>query len=142
MRVLSSNQSKAKSRGEAGPGRPRRFISLDHVSFRLGEEVIFPGLTWCWEGDEHWAIIGRNGSGKSLLADGLRGRLAATGGEVRYHFRPPAGLTAEEAMPEFAAGRLESAVALTGTITMPKPIPARPMVHPSVDTQTLGLIAR
>ena len=35
-------------------------------------------------------------------------------------------LTAEEAMPEFAAGRLESAVALTGTMTMPKPMPASP----------------
>ena len=50
-------------------------------------------------------------------------------------------LTAEEAIPEFAAGRLESAVAFTGTMTMPKPIPARPIVQPSVDTSTPGPMA-
>ena len=41
---------------------------------------------------------GANGSGKSLLADALRGRLPLVQGELRYHFRPPPGLTPEEAI--------------------------------------------
>ena len=50
-------------------------------------------------------------------------------------------LTADEAMPEFAAGRLESAVAFTGTMTMPKPMPASPIVQPECQTPTWGPIA-
>src|SRR5580698_398891 len=45
-------------------------------------------------------------------------------------------------MPEFAAGRLESAVAFTGTMTMPKPTPASPIVQPRVTRLTLGPIAQ
>src|SRR5580693_9457992 len=51
-------------------------------------------------------------------------------------------LTAEDAMPEFAAGRLDSAVAFTGTMTMPKPTPASPIVQPRVTRLTLGPIAQ
>ena len=51
---------------------------------------------------EHWAIIGANGSGKSLLADALRGRLPLVQGELRYHFTPPPGLTAEESIGHVA----------------------------------------
>jgi molybdate transport system ATP-binding protein len=47
---------------------------------------------------EHWAIIGANGSGKTLLADALRGGLPLVRGELRYHFRPLPGLTREEAI--------------------------------------------
>jgi molybdate transport system ATP-binding protein len=48
--------------------------------------------------DEHWAILGANASGKSLLADAVRGRLPLAQGELRYHFRAPPGLTPEEAI--------------------------------------------
>jgi molybdate transport system ATP-binding protein len=77
-------------------GRP--FLSLAGAAFRLGERIVFEGTSWVFHRDEHWGIIGANASGKSLLADGVRGRLSLARGELRYHFRAPPGLTPEEAI--------------------------------------------
>ena len=76
----------------------RPFLSLRDGAFRLGDRVIFAHTSWTFHRGEHWAIVGGNGSGKSLLADGLRGHLPLVQGELRYHFRPPPGLTPEEAI--------------------------------------------
>ena len=80
------------------PHRPQPFLSLRNGAFRLGDRIIFEQTTWVFHRHEHWAIIGANGSGKSLLADALRGRLPLVRGELRYHFQPPPGLTPEEAI--------------------------------------------
>jgi molybdate transport system ATP-binding protein len=71
---------------------------LARAAFRLGERIVFDGTSWVFHRDEHWAILGANASGKSLLADAVRGRLPLAHGELRYHFRPPPGLTPEEAI--------------------------------------------
>src|SRR5204863_3058927 len=75
---------------------PRPFLSLLDATFRLGERLVFEKTSWVFHRDEHWAIIGNNGSGKSLFADALRSRLPLIKGELRYHFRAPAGLSPEE----------------------------------------------
>jgi molybdate transport system ATP-binding protein len=80
------------------PHRHQPFLSLRDGAFRLGDRVIFEHTTWVFQRHEHWAILGVNGSGKSLLADALRGLLPLVHGELRYHFRPPPGLTPEEAI--------------------------------------------
>jgi len=80
------------------PHRLQPFLSLRDGAFRLGERIIFPHTTWVFHRHEHWAILGANGSGKSLLADALRGLLPLVQGGLRYHFRPPPGLTPEEAI--------------------------------------------
>jgi molybdate transport system ATP-binding protein len=80
------------------PHRPQPFLSLRDGAFRLGERIIFAHTTWVFQRHEHWAILGENGSGKSLLADALRGLLPLVQGELRYHFHPPPGLTPEEAI--------------------------------------------
>ena len=61
------------------PVRP--FISLRNAAFRLGESTVFERTSWTFHTHEHWAIIGANGSGKSLLADGLRGLLPLAAGK-------------------------------------------------------------
>ncbi len=76
----------------------RLFLSLTDGTFRLGDRLIFENTSWTFHRHEQWAIVGANGSGKSLLADGLRGRLPLVGGELRYHFQPPEGLMAEAAI--------------------------------------------
>jgi molybdate transport system ATP-binding protein len=81
--------------------RGRPFISLQHTSFRLGERLVFEGTNWTLHRDEQWAIIGPNGSGKTVLADALRGRLPVVQGELRYHFRPT-----KEQSPEDAIGHV------------------------------------
>jgi molybdate transport system ATP-binding protein len=78
------------------------FLSLRDVTFRLGDRLIFENSTWIFHRHEQWAIIGSNGSGKSVLADCLRGRLPLVHGELRYHFRPPAHLSHEEAIGHVA----------------------------------------
>ena len=74
------------------------FLSLLDAAFRLGDRLVFEHTSWTFQRSEHWAILGTNGSGKSLLADALRGRLPLVQGELRYHFHPPPGLTPEEAI--------------------------------------------
>jgi molybdate transport system ATP-binding protein len=78
--------------------RRSSFLSLRKATFRLGDQLVFPGTTWSFGKQEHWAVIGANGSGKSLFADALRGQLPLVGGDLNYHFRPPAGLSAESAI--------------------------------------------
>jgi len=85
------------------------FISLREVAFRLGDNLVFENTSWTWRRDEQWAILGPNGSGKSLFADCLRGKVPLVRGDLRYHFRGPAGLSAEEAIGQvnFDARRRE-----------------------------------
>jgi len=80
------------------PHPPQPFLSLRDGAFRLGDRMVFENSSWVFHRHEHWAIIGANGSGKSLLADALRGRLPLVQGELRYHFQPPLGLSPEEAI--------------------------------------------
>ncbi len=80
------------------PQHPQPFLSLQDAAFRLGDRILFERTSWVFHRHEHWAIMGGNGSGKSLLADGLRGRLPLVQGDLHYHFRPPPGLTPEEAI--------------------------------------------
>src|SRR5690242_4498328 len=80
------------------PRQPKPFLSLKDATFRLGDRLIFRNTTWTFHRQEQWAIIGANGSGKSLLADALRGRLPLVQGELIYHFRPPTGLSPEESI--------------------------------------------
>ncbi len=62
------------------------FIRLTGASFRLGERVVFRRTDWSFRRNEQWAIVGRNGSGKSLFAAALQGILPVVEGEVEYHF--------------------------------------------------------
>ena len=80
------------------PNRLQPFLSLRDGAFRLGDRIVFEHTTWVFQRHEHWAIVGANSSGKSLLADAVRGRLPLVHGELRYHFRPPPGLSLEEAI--------------------------------------------
>jgi molybdate transport system ATP-binding protein len=78
------------------------FLSLVEASFRLGEGIFFERTSWVFQRHEHWAIIGPNSSGKSLFSEALRGQLPIVHGQVRYHFRPVPGLTAEESIGHIA----------------------------------------
>jgi molybdate transport system ATP-binding protein len=82
----------------AQPQRARPFLSLKDATFRLGDRLIFEKANWVFHDNEHWAVVGANGSGKSLFADALRGRLPLVQGDLRYHFTPPAGLNPEQAI--------------------------------------------
>src|SRR5664280_652987 len=49
-------------------------------------------------------------------------------------------LVIDAAIPEYSGGRLVSAVEVTGTTRMPKPIPARHIVEPTVVRPAVGVM--
>jgi molybdate transport system ATP-binding protein len=71
-------------------------LSVRDASFRLGDKLVFENTNWNIRRGEQWAIVGANGSGKSLLGDALRGRLPCVQGEVVYQLKPPPGAAWED----------------------------------------------
>ncbi len=71
-------------------------LSLKNASFRLGEEIVFSGTSWTFLRSQQWALVGANGSGKTLLADALQGRIPLVGGSLRYGFRAPDNCSPEQ----------------------------------------------
>lgn len=53
---------------------------------RLGARLVFRRTNWTLHADEQWAILGRNGSGKSLFAAALSGEVPVVEGSINYHF--------------------------------------------------------
>jgi len=62
------------------------FISLHHILPRLAESPFSRPIDWQINKGEIWTILGNNGSGKSVLADTIRGRWRLDEGEIKYHF--------------------------------------------------------
>ena len=66
-------------------------ISLIHPVPRMSEFRFKTPIIWNINKGEHWAIVGANGSGKSLLANMIQGRIALRDldGEIKYNFTEP-----------------------------------------------------
>ncbi len=63
-------------------------ISLIHPVPRMSEFRFKTPIMWNINKGEQWAIVGANGSGKSLLANMIQGRIALRDldGEIKYNF--------------------------------------------------------
>lgn len=59
-----------------------KIISLENVSLRRNGQVILNDINWNINEDEHWAVLGLNGSGKTSLLNIVSGYLFPTTGEV------------------------------------------------------------
>ena len=57
------------------------------VSLRFGDRMVFRDTDWTFARNQQWAVVGANGSGKSLFARALAGKIPVVSGEIRYHFR-------------------------------------------------------
>jgi len=62
------------------------FITLEDITLRLHERLIFKNSFWQINSDEHWAILGPNGSGKSTLVRSLWGGVPLRSGRILFHF--------------------------------------------------------
>lgn len=60
----------------------RNVIELKDVLFRRGNKEILINIDWKIEKDEHWAILGLNGSGKTSLLNIISAHQFPTEGEV------------------------------------------------------------
>ncbi len=73
------------------------FLELSGVTLRAGDGLVFRDTHWVFGRDQHWALVGSNGSGKTLLASALSGTIPVVRGELIYGFRP-AGRAPEDAV--------------------------------------------
>ena len=83
--------------------RHRAVVTLDDVSLRYGERVVFRHTRWTWRRGEQWAILGPNGAGKSLLASALDGTAIVCQGEIHYDFSNASPDRIEEGVNRLAA---------------------------------------
>ena len=59
-------------------------ISLQGINARAAGRLFLRDVNWAIGGGEQWAILGSNGSGKTLLADVLRSHHPISSGDLRY----------------------------------------------------------
>ncbi|MDJ1481621.1 ATP-binding cassette domain-containing protein [Cytophagaceae bacterium YF14B1] len=62
------------------------FITLQNISVRKFEKIVFQHFNWDIHKGQHWAIVGPNGSGKTTLLEALAGKIPFMGGAATYHF--------------------------------------------------------
>jgi len=60
-----------------------KVVSMKNVSFRRNKQEILSGIDWEIKKDEHWAILGLNGSGKTSLLNIVTGYHFPTTGDVK-----------------------------------------------------------
>mgnify|MGYP001092727272 CR=1 FL=1 len=61
-------------------------IACENVVPRMPDSPFTQPINWQINSDEVWGIVGRNGSGKSLLSELICGKIAIQSGDIRYHF--------------------------------------------------------
>ena len=64
----------------------RSFITVDHITCRLQDRLMFQNSSWRFHSDEHWAILGPNGAGKSTFVRALWGGTPLRSGRILSHF--------------------------------------------------------
>lgn len=62
------------------------FITVDHITVRLLQRLMFQDTSWRIHTDEHWAILGPNGAGKSTFVRALWGGVLLQKGRILLHF--------------------------------------------------------
>ncbi len=65
---------------------PTPWLSFDQVTLAVGDTPAFVDTQWTIARGEQWALVGDNGSGKSLLVDAIRGRRRPRRGRIVHHF--------------------------------------------------------
>jgi molybdate transport system ATP-binding protein len=72
------------------------YLELDGISLRLNNRLVFRNTHWQFARNQNWAMVGSNGSGKTLLARAIAGELPVAKGEIQYGFHTPAGRIPED----------------------------------------------
>ena len=61
-------------------------LSVDHITLRFPEKILWENLSFEIHPNEHWAVIGPSGSGKTTLLNAIAGKHHVINGTVNYHF--------------------------------------------------------
>ena len=62
------------------------FITLDNTTVRLRDRLFLEDTCWQINSNEHWVILGPNGSGKTTFAKSLFGAVPVVRGNIIFHF--------------------------------------------------------
>ncbi len=65
---------------------PEPFITLDNTTVRLRDRLFLEDTSWQMNSNEHWAILGPNGSGKTTFAKSLFGAVPVVRGNIIFNF--------------------------------------------------------
>jgi molybdate transport system ATP-binding protein len=65
---------------------PEPLITLDNTTVRLRDRLFLQDTSWQINSNEHWAILGPNGSGKTTFAKSLFGAVPVVRGNIIFHF--------------------------------------------------------
>lgn len=63
--------------------QPTPVLSIQNLSLRRGVKTILKDINWTINGEEHWAILGANGCGKTSLLSALTGYLSPSAGTIQ-----------------------------------------------------------
>ena len=66
--------------------KPKPLITLQNTSVRLRDKPYLQNTSWQINTNEHWAILGPNGSGKTTFAKSLFGGVPVVRGNIIFHF--------------------------------------------------------
>jgi len=66
--------------------KPEPLITLENTTVRLRDRLYLQNTFWQINSNEHWAILGPNGSGKTTFARSLFGAIPIVRGKIIYHF--------------------------------------------------------
>lgn len=64
----------------------RLLIRLEDIAIRVRENLILQGTHWEINNNQHWAILGPNGSGKTSLAGAIVGNVPVVKGKITRHY--------------------------------------------------------
>jgi molybdate transport system ATP-binding protein len=65
---------------------PQPFITLNNTTVRLRDRLFLQDTSWQIKSNEHWAILGPNGSGKTTFAKSLFGAVPVVRGNIIFNF--------------------------------------------------------
>lgn len=63
-----------------------RLLKITNATIKYRDQLLFKELNFEIRENEHWAILGESGSGKSALLQTLYGRYVITSGKISYNF--------------------------------------------------------
>jgi molybdate transport system ATP-binding protein len=84
-------------------------VSFQDVSVRKYDSTVLSGVSWEIEPGENWAIVGPNGSGKTILLDVLAGKWPVSKGIIVYGWNEPKRDTIELVSNDYSFNRIVSA---------------------------------
>ena len=61
-------------------------LNLDTITVKGSNGIIFQNLSFRVGSGEHWAVIGKSGSGKTALLHTIAGRINSSSGSINYNF--------------------------------------------------------